>query len=41
MSVNFQDENEVKEYLNNIGTEYRFGCYSERKPDGKRIYLPD
>lgn len=33
MSVNFQDENEVKEYLNTIGTEYRFGCYSEKNPE--------
>lgn len=35
MSVNFQDEKEVKEYLDTIGIEYRFGCYSEKKPDGK------
>lgn len=34
MSVNFQDEAEVKQYLDNIGIEYRFGCYSEKKPDG-------
>lgn len=34
MSVNFEDENEVKQYLDNIGIEYRFGCYSEKKPDG-------
>lgn len=33
MSVNFEDENEVKQYLDNIGIEYRFGCYSEKKPD--------
>lgn len=37
MSVNFQDEAEVKQYLNNIGIEYRFGCYSEKKPDG--VYM--
>lgn len=37
MSVNFKDEAEVKEYLNNIGIEYRFGCYSEKKPEGMRI----
>lgn len=34
MAVNFQDEAEVKQYLENIGIEYRFGCYSEKKPDG-------
>lgn len=33
MSVNFQDEGEVKEYLDNIGVEYRFGCYSEKNPE--------
>lgn len=35
MSVNFNDEKEVQEFLDNIGIEYRFGCYSEKKPDGK------
>lgn len=34
MAVNFQSETEVKEYLETIGIEYRFGCYSEKKPDG-------
>lgn len=34
MSVNFQDESEVREYLENIGIEYRFGCFSEKKPEG-------
>ena len=23
---------EVQEYLNNLGIEYRFGCYSEKDP---------
>jgi len=30
--VNFKDEEEVKEYLENLGTEYRFGCYHEKNP---------
>lgn len=38
MSVNFQDEAEVKQYLDNIGIEYRFGCYSEKKPDGIQTF---
>lgn len=38
MSVNFQDEDEVKEYVENIGVEYRFGCYSEKKPEGMNDY---
>lgn len=35
MSVNFQNQDEVKDYLQNIGTEYRFGCYSEKNPECK------
>lgn len=38
MSVNFKDEAEVKQYLDTIGIEYRFGCYSEKKPDGMQIF---
>lgn len=34
MAINFKSESEVKEYINNLGIEYRFGCYSEKKPDG-------
>ena len=41
--VNFKDEEEVKEYLENLGTEYRFGCYHEKNPkcesDGNISYV--
>jgi len=30
--VNLKDEKEVKDYLDNLGVEYRFGCYHERSP---------
>ncbi|XP_055337713.1 cytochrome c oxidase assembly factor 7 homolog [Paramacrobiotus metropolitanus] len=30
----FQSREDVEEYLNNLGIEYRFQCYSERRPDG-------
>lgn len=33
--TNLKSEEEVKEYLKNLGTEYRFGCYSEKKPEGE------
>ncbi|XP_065205152.1 cytochrome c oxidase assembly factor 7 homolog [Planococcus citri] len=33
MSWDFRSEEDVKEYLHNIGIEYRFGCYSEKKPE--------
>ncbi|XP_018323562.1 cytochrome c oxidase assembly factor 7 homolog [Agrilus planipennis] len=33
MAYNFQSEEDVKEYLNNLGIEYRFGCYSEKNPE--------
>lgn len=35
MSLDLKNESDVKEYLENLGIEYRFGCYSEKKADGK------
>ncbi|XP_050520267.1 cytochrome c oxidase assembly factor 7 homolog [Daktulosphaira vitifoliae] len=32
MSYNFKKEEDVKEYIKNIGIEYRFGCYNEKDP---------
>ncbi|XP_017781401.1 PREDICTED: cytochrome c oxidase assembly factor 7 homolog [Nicrophorus vespilloides] len=29
----FKSESEVKDFINNLGIEYRFGCYSEKKPE--------
>lgn len=34
MTYDFKSESEVKEFLQNLGIEYRFGCYSEKKPEG-------
>lgn len=34
MTYNLKNEEEVKEYVKNLGTEYRFGCFSEKKPEG-------
>ena len=31
-NVDLTSEEEVKEYLDNLGIEYRFGCYSEKNP---------
>lgn len=39
MAVNFKTESEVQEYLKNLGIEYRFGCYSEKKPEGRKSNL--
>ncbi|XP_060534028.1 cytochrome c oxidase assembly factor 7 homolog [Cylas formicarius] len=33
MTFDLKSESEVKEYLNNLGIEYRFGCYSEKNPE--------
>ena len=30
--VDLKNEDEVKEYLENLGIEYRFGCYREKDP---------
>lgn len=35
MSFDLKNESDVKEYLEKLGIEYRFGCYSEKKADGK------
>lgn len=33
--INFEDENEVKQFLDNLGVEYSFQCYKEKDPEGK------
>lgn len=40
MAWDLKNEEEVKQYLDNLGTEYRFGCLSEKKPEGKIKMLP-
>lgn len=35
MAFDLKDENEVKDYIEKLGVEYRFGCYSEKNPEGK------
>jgi len=36
MAYDLKKESEVKEYVEKLGVEYRFGCYSEKKPEGKK-----
>ena len=33
-SYDLKDEEQAKEYLENIGVEYRFQCYHEKNPEG-------
>jgi len=33
MAFDLQSESDVKEYIEKLGIEYRFGCYSEKKPE--------
>lgn len=33
--INFEDEKEVKQYLDNIGVEFSYQCYREKDPEGK------
>ena len=33
--VDLTQPEEVQEYLENLGLEYRFGCYNEKDPKGK------
>lgn len=37
MAFDLQSESDVKEYIEKLGIEYRFGCYSEKKPEGELI----
>ena len=37
MAWDLKNEEEVKQYLDNLGTEYRFGCLSEKNPEGKML----
>ncbi|XP_077573752.1 cytochrome c oxidase assembly factor 7 [Stigmatopora nigra] len=32
--INFEDEKEVQEYLDNLGMEYSYQCYKEKDPEG-------
>lgn len=38
MAYDLQSESDVKEYIEKLGIEYRFGCYSEKKPDGEKLH---
>jgi len=33
MAYNLKDEEDTKKYIENLGVEYRFGCYHEKKPE--------
>lgn len=35
MAYNLQSEEDVKDFIKNLGIEYRFGCYSEKKGEGE------
>ncbi|CAB1331989.1 unnamed protein product [Coregonus sp. 'balchen'] len=32
--INFEDEKEVKQYLDNIGVEFSYQCYRQKNPEG-------
>lgn len=34
MAYDLSSEDDVKEYITNLGIEYRFSCYHEKRPDG-------
>ena len=35
--INFEDEKEVKQFLDNLGVEYSYQCHREKDPEGKWI----
>lgn len=37
MAYDLKKESDVKEYIDKLGVEYRFGCYSEKKPEGNKM----
>lgn len=38
MAYDLKKESDVKEYIDKLGVEYRFGCYSEKKPEGWKSF---
>lgn len=38
MAYDLKSETDVKDYIEKLGIEYRFGCYSEKKPDGIKLF---
>lgn len=41
MSYDFKSEKDVKEYIKNLGIEYKFGCLSEKDPQSKILITFD
>lgn len=37
--INFEDEQEVKQFLDNLGVEYSYQCYREKDPEGKSVAI--
>lgn len=37
--INFEDEEEVKQYLDNLGVEYSFQCHKEKDSEGNGVVL--
>lgn len=37
MPQEFKTPQEAKEYMDNVGREYRIGCYTKQNADGKTI----
>jgi hypothetical protein len=35
MAWNFKNEEEVKQFSDKLGNDYRFGCFNEKKPEGE------
>lgn len=38
--INFEDENEVKQFLDNLGVEYSYQCYRAKDPEGTNVRCP-
>lgn len=38
--INFEDEQEVKQFLDNLGVEYSYQCYREKDPEGRLSAVP-
>lgn len=35
--INFEDEKEVKQFLDNLGVEYNYQCHREKDPEGRFV----
>ena len=39
MAFDLKKEEDVRDFIQNLGIEYRLGCYSEKNPEGELFHF--